>query len=144
MVSVIWLGFSIESAQAIAEIRQENPLDYTIAFSSLAPWDLDAFIANADGSDPKPLASHPDLDYNAAFSPDGQWIIFTSHRDGGADLYGIRPDGSSLKRLTDHLAFDDAAAFGGVAEVLSGLLKALKIQLLANQHQHIWCTTLFN
>jgi len=46
---------------------------------------LDVFIANGDGSEPKPLASHPDLDYSATFSPDGQWIVFTSHRDGGAD-----------------------------------------------------------
>ncbi|MBI3304368.1 MAG: PD40 domain-containing protein [Deltaproteobacteria bacterium] len=100
-----------ESARAAAETRQEHTADYTIAFSSLAPWDLDVFIANADGSNPKPLAAHPDLDYNAAFSPDGQWIVFTSHRAGGADLYRIHPDGSGLQRLTDHPAFDDAAAF---------------------------------
>lgn len=97
--------------QTVAETPQEQTVEYTIAFASLAPWDLDVSIANADGSDPKPLASHPDLDYNAAFSPDGQWIVFTSHRAGNADLYRIRPDGSGLRRLTDHPAFDDAAAF---------------------------------
>lgn len=100
-----------ESTGAIAETLQEQPPEYTIAFSSLAPWDLDVFIANADGSDAKPLASHPELDYNATLSPDGQWIVFTSHRDGNAELYRVRPDGSDLQRLTNHPAFDDAAAF---------------------------------
>ena len=103
------LGWS-EPLWVVAETRHEQLPAYTIAFSSLAPWDLDVFIANADGSEPQPLASHPDLDYNAAFSPDGQWIVFTSHRDGNADLYRIHPDGSDLQRLTDHPAFDDAAA----------------------------------
>ena len=99
-----------EPTWAASETQHEQPPAYTIAFSSLAPWDLDIFMANADGSDAKSLASHPDLDYNAAFSADGQWIVFTSHREGSADLYRVHPDGSGLQRLTDHPAFDDAAA----------------------------------
>lgn len=101
----------VEFERVAAEVQGKQTPHYTIAFASLAPWDLDVFIANADGSDPKPLASHPDLDYNAAFSPDGQWIVFTSHRHGNADLYRVRLDGSDLQRLTDHPAFDDAATF---------------------------------
>jgi Tol biopolymer transport system component len=111
VVGFISLGFPFEAAWAAAEARQEQPVNYTIAFASLAPWDLDVFIASADGSNPKPLVSHPDLDYNAAFSPDGQWIVFTSHRNGSADLYRVHPDGSGLQQLTDHPAFEDAAAF---------------------------------
>jgi len=107
----ILLGFPFEAVRTAAEAQQDQPSAYTIAFSSLAPWDLDVFIANADGSDPKPLASHPDLDYNAAFSLDGQWVVFTSHREGSADLYRVHPDGSGLQRLTNHPAFEDAAAF---------------------------------
>ena len=60
---------------------------------------------------PRALAAHPALDYNASFSPDGRWIVFTSHRAGSADLYRIRPDGSELERLTDDPAFDDQGAF---------------------------------
>ena len=113
VVGFILLGFLCwsEPVWVAAEARQEQTADYTIAFASLAPWDLDVFIADADGSNAKPLASHPDLDYNAAFSPDGQWIVFTSHRNSGADLYRIHPDGSGLQRLTNHPAFDDSAAF---------------------------------
>ncbi len=111
LVCAISLGLSFDPAWTTEETQQEQTADYTIAFASLAPWDLDVFIADADGSNAKPLASHPDLDYNAAFSPDGQWIVFTSHREGGANLYRIHPDGSGLQRLTDHPAFEDAAAF---------------------------------
>src|SRR5262245_33057098 len=110
-IGFISVGVFLKANSVCAETAQEQTTGYTIAFSSLAPWDLDVFVANADGSDPKPLASHPDLDYNASFSPDGQWIVFTSHRDGSADLYRVHTDGSGLQRLTDHPAFDDAAAF---------------------------------
>ena len=53
------------------------------------------------------------FDYNASFSPDGKWIVFTSERNGSgqADLYRVRVDGSGLERLTDDPALDDQAAF---------------------------------
>src|SRR5262249_47924507 len=44
-------------------------------------------------------------------APDGKSIVFTSERDGSADLYRIHPDGSGLERLTDSPAYDDQAAF---------------------------------
>jgi TolB protein len=38
-----------------------------------------------------------------AYSPDGQYIVFNSLRNGGqADLYIMRADGHSMRRLTDH------------------------------------------
>ena len=80
---------------------------YAIAFASFAPLNTDIFIAAADGSDAKPLLAHPDLDYNASFSPDGAWIVFTSTRNGSADIYRVHPDGSGLARLTNDPAFDD-------------------------------------
>ena len=53
----------------------------------------------------------PDVDYDAAWSPDGAWIAFTSERNGSADIYRVHPDGSGLERLTDSPAYDDQAAF---------------------------------
>jgi Tol biopolymer transport system component len=50
------------------------------------------------------------LDYNASFSADGNWIIFTSERGGSADIYRVHPDGSNLERLTDDPAYDDQGA----------------------------------
>jgi Tol biopolymer transport system component len=50
------------------------------------------------------------LEYNASFSHDGQWIVFTSERHGSADIFRVRVDGMALERLTDDPAFDDQAA----------------------------------
>ena len=84
---------------------------YTVAFASVAPLNTDIFIAAADGSDAKPLLAHPELDYNASFSPDGRSMVFTSTRNGSADLYCVGLDGANLQRLTDDPAFDDQGVF---------------------------------
>jgi Tol biopolymer transport system component len=84
--------------------------DYTVAFASFAPLDEDVFIAAGDGADPVALAPHAALDYNASFSADGDYVLFTSERDGSADIYRSRLDGTGLSRLVDDPAFDDQAA----------------------------------
>jgi Tol biopolymer transport system component len=69
------------------------------------------FIAAADGSDERPLLAVRDVDYDPVWSPDGTAIVFTSDREGSADLFRVKPDGSALERLTDDPAYDDQAAF---------------------------------
>ena len=81
-----------------------------VAFASFAPLNTDIFVADAAGGNAKPFLASSALDYNASFSPDGRWIVFTSERNGSADIYRVRPDGSGLERLTDHPAFDDQAS----------------------------------
>jgi Tol biopolymer transport system component len=76
----------------------------------IGPSQSTLFIANADGSDERPLLPNSGFDYNASFSADGKWIIFTSERGGSADIYRVHPDGSSLERLTDDPAYDDQGA----------------------------------
>ncbi len=68
------------------------------------------YIADADGSDPRKLLAGSDRDYNASFSRDGEWVVFTSERFGSADIFRVRTDGLGLERLTDDPAFDDQAA----------------------------------
>jgi Tol biopolymer transport system component len=68
-------------------------------------------IARADGSGDRPLLAASALDYNPSPSPDGKWIVFTSERDGSADLYRARMDGSSLERLATDAAYDDQASW---------------------------------
>ena len=83
----------------------------TIAFASLAPRGWDLYVLDVQTRQNRRLTSHPALDYNAAFSPDGQGIAFVSERDGNLELYSIRWDGSDLRRLTDDFALDDHPAF---------------------------------
>ncbi len=83
----------------------------TIAYASLAGVRPNVFIADADGSNPRPLLPPNDYDnFNASFSVSGDWVVFTSDRSGSADIYRVHADGSGLERLTDHPAFDDQGA----------------------------------
>src|SRR6516165_4131527 len=81
-----------------------------LLMTRLGPSQSSLFVSNAVGSSEQRLTEGY-LDYNPAWSPDGQWIVFTSERNGSADLYRMRPDGSGLERLTDDPAYEDQAAF---------------------------------
>lgn len=82
-----------------------------VVFSRIGPDATTIYIANVDGSGERPLLKSDALDYDPAWSPDGKWIVFTSERDGSADLYRVKPDGGAPERLTDDPAYDDQAAF---------------------------------
>src|SRR5262245_2587438 len=84
-----------------------------IVFARVFPnaGQIGLFIARADGSDERPLLGPPSMDYDPTWAPDGATIVFTSDRNGSADLYRVKPDGSALERLTDSPAYDDQAAF---------------------------------
>ena len=84
---------------------------YHIAFANFGPLNNDIFIADANGDHARPLLPNPANDYNASFSHDGKWIVFTSERNGSADIYRVHPDGSGLEQLTNDPSFDDQAVF---------------------------------
>ena len=81
-----------------------------LLFARVGPTRIGLFLADADGSHERALLPADSLDYNASFSADGKWIVFTSERGGSADIYRVHADGSGLERLTDDPAFDDQAA----------------------------------
>ncbi len=83
---------------------------YTIAYASFAPVHSEIFLANADGTNATVFHANPAQQWNASFSRDGVWIVFTSTQNGSADIYRAHPDGSHLERLTDDPAFDDQGA----------------------------------
>ena len=94
---------------ALAQTPQPEKIVVTRVFPQ--PGQIGLFMADADGSNEHPLVTPTDIDYDAAWSPDGASIVFTSERNGSADLYRVKPDGTGLERLTDSLAYDDQAAF---------------------------------
>ena len=100
-------------AAAGLTLAAASPGPQNIVFARVfpQPGQIGLFIAAADGSDEHPLLTVRDVDYDAAWSPDGGSIVFTSERDGSADLYRVKPDGSGIERLTDNPAYDDQAAF---------------------------------
>ncbi len=92
-------------ASAAAPAAQER-----IFVDQWSPTESVLFIADADGANPRKLVAGSERDYNASFSFDDEWVVFTSERHGSADIFRVRADGMGLERLTDHPAFDDQAA----------------------------------
>jgi Tol biopolymer transport system component len=78
----------------------------------IGPSASELYVARADGTGERKLFSQPGFDFHASFSADGQWIIFTSERNGlgQADIYRAHPDGTGVERLTDSPAVDDQGA----------------------------------
>jgi TolB protein len=108
-VAVVVAGVLVGGAAAGASrVAAEAP--YTIAYASFGPLNTSVFIANADGTAERLLVGSSVLDSNPSFSPDGQWVLFTSRREGSDDIFRVRANGSDLERLTSDPAFDDQAA----------------------------------
>jgi Tol biopolymer transport system component len=83
-----------------------------IVYSSLRPGNWDIFYFAAAGAAPRRLTDHPGLDYDAALSPDGRWVVFTSERRGNPDLYAVELGGNTDPRLLiDSAAMEDQVAF---------------------------------
>jgi Tol biopolymer transport system component len=57
------------------------------------------------------LETGSDFDTFPTWSPRGDWIGFTSKRDGDYEIYRIRPDGTGLQRLTHSPGNDAHPAF---------------------------------
>jgi Tol biopolymer transport system component len=72
---------------------------------------FDVFAANADGSDLVRLTETEGYDAEATLSRDGEWIVFTSVRDGDLDIYKMRADGTGVTRLTDEVGYDGGPFF---------------------------------
>jgi Tol biopolymer transport system component len=71
----------------------------------------DIFEADLDGGNLKRITSTEGYDAEATLSRDGEWIVFTSTRDGDLDIYKMRPDGSEVTRLTDEVGYDGGPFF---------------------------------
>lgn len=79
----------------------------------IGPSTSELYVADADGSNErKLLGNSSSFEYHASFSPDGEWITFTTERngDGNSDLYRCRTDGSGLEKIIATPSLEDAGA----------------------------------
>jgi Tol biopolymer transport system component len=76
-----------------------------------ASYELFADDVAAPGSALTRLTDHDGYDAEAAVSPDGRRIVFTSLRAGDLDLYTMAADGTDVRRLTDGPGYDGGAFY---------------------------------
>lgn len=83
-----------------------------VFFSSFSPESWEIYLSKDDGKSFEAITDHPALDYDAVISPDEQWIVFTSERNGIPQLHGIPVDGSAEpKLLIQSDSFQDQVTF---------------------------------
>lgn len=98
------------ASSASADIKLPRHPTYSngrVAFSYLG----DIWIAKDDGSNPQRLTDNKARDIYPRFSPDGQWIAFSSNRDGNYDVFVVPATGGKPKQLTFHSADDNVVGW---------------------------------
>lgn len=73
-----------------------SPDGRTIVFDLLG----DLYTLPMEGGEAKPLTSGIAWDMQPRWSPDGQWIAFTSDRSGGDNIWIVRNDGTDPRQVT--------------------------------------------
>lgn len=63
-------------------------------------WEDDLWLGSLKGGPARRVTTHPGLETEARFSPDGQWIAFSAQYDGGTQAYVMPAEGGAPKRLT--------------------------------------------
>ncbi len=75
------------------------------------PVGMDIFKADPDGKNLVRLTDTPGYDAEGSYSPDGKTIVFTSFRDGNAEIYVMDADGKNPRRITDKPGYDGGPFF---------------------------------
>jgi TolB protein len=69
------------------------------------------YLVDVNGGDPRLLPFDSEC-LGPSFSPDGQWIAFTSARDGKSEIYIMRIDGTGLSKLSANAISDYQPRWG--------------------------------
>src|SRR5262245_27327816 len=88
-------------SQTAAPIKLARHPDYhagKVAFSYLG----DIWVANEDGSAVHRLTDSRAREIYPRFSPDGQWVAFSSNRYGNNDVFVVAAGGGTPRWLTFH------------------------------------------
>jgi len=106
-------GSELRQVTEISGIRGRSdwaPDGATLATYVGERWVREIYLFDASGENPRPITSGGN-NLAPSFSPDGQWIAYTSYRDGymdnsGCEIYTMRVDGTQVTRLTNNTYCD--------------------------------------
>ncbi|MCG6925481.1 MAG: hypothetical protein LJF30_09240 [Acidobacteria bacterium] len=98
-----------EDGQAFAPAF--SPDGEKIAFASNRSGNMDIWVANADGSEPRQITNTRASETAPCWSPTGQEIAFTSSRTGTPQLWVMSAEGLNVRRLTTVGAWNDGCAW---------------------------------
>ena len=106
LLSAALLAPALSHAQ-IKLLRHPTYASGKVAFSYLG----DLWIANENGTGVLRLTDNQARDVYPRFSPDGNWIAFSSNREGNYDVYVIPAAGGKPRQLTYHSADDNVVGW---------------------------------
>ncbi len=108
IISFLFFGFaSVSNAEDLEQtklLRQPSISDHHIVFE----YGADLWVSDLDGKNVKRITSTPAVESDPHFSPDGNWIAFTSNRSGVDAVYLVSRDGGDATRLTWYPASSSA------------------------------------
>ena len=84
------------AAQGTRLLREPTLSQDHVAFT----YGADIWVASRDGGLARRITATQAVESNPHFSPDGQWIAFTSNRAGVAAVYVVSVDGGDPMRLS--------------------------------------------
>ncbi len=96
---LVWLPFEVESLDSLADGRLVA--DGATARQNLAEIDL-----SDPAKPPKWLTRGTSADRQPVFSPDGEWVAFSSNRSGNLDIWEVSTKSGAIRRLTEDDADD--------------------------------------
>ena len=85
-------------AQGTRLLRQPDISNTHITYT----YGSDIWVSELNSSEAKRITSTAAVESNPYFSPDGNWIAFSSNRAGSNNVYIVSKDGGEPKRLTWH------------------------------------------
>src|SRR3954470_21239138 len=108
--SIIYASTHLDPPLRDGNPSAEKPKSPAYSRSERYRWDfdpaMDIFRAELDGSNLVRLTDTPGYDAAGSYSPDGKHIIFTSFRDGDAEIYIMDADGKNPDRITNAKGYD--------------------------------------
>jgi len=107
MLSAIVLLFPILVHADVRLIRHPAFSKGKVAFSYLG----DIWVANENGTDVERLTDNAAREVFPRFSPDGNWIAFSSNREGNYDVFVIPASGGKPKQLTFNSSDDNVVGW---------------------------------